>query len=72
LLRVAESTRELAQVGIDAGLPSAAGLAIGRENIVIETKLHRLLWVFQRRAATLDDFVAVAGASSRRLEPQQA
>jgi len=53
-------SRGLSQVGIDARLPSAAGLAIGRENVVVETKLHRLFWIFQRRPATPDDFVAVA------------
>ena len=39
-------SRGLPQVGIDACLPSAAGLAIGREDVVIKTKLHRLLWIF--------------------------
>ena len=53
-------SRGLPQVGIDACLPSAAGLAIGREDVVIKTKLHRLLWIFQGRSATPDDSVAVA------------
>jgi hypothetical protein len=30
---------------LDTGLPSAAGLAIRRDNIVIETKLHDLVAV---------------------------
>src|SRR3954451_18135973 len=50
----------LAQVGVDAGLPSAACLAIGGEDVVIEAELDRLLWIFQRRPATPDYSVAVA------------
>jgi hypothetical protein len=41
-------------------LPSAAGLAIGRENDAIEAKPSPPLWIFQGRSATHDDFVAVA------------
>jgi len=37
----------LSEVGIDAGLPPAAGLSIGRENIVIEAQLHGLFRMFK-------------------------
>lgn len=55
-----ELPRSLSQVGIDARLPSAAGLAIGRQHIMVETKFDGLFRMRKRWSAALDDPVAVA------------
>jgi hypothetical protein len=51
--------RGLAQIGIDACLPSIAGLAVGRQYVVVKSKLHRLFRMFEWWPATLDDLGAV-------------